>query len=206
MGEGKTKADINDNKDYYARIAYKIGGYGLDGDGIMLDSGQTDYWTDNSLTVGIYTYYGNSQKTDSNTSFNNPFNRYGIDLRLKEGNLDLLAGIMTGTDDRPSFSNHDLESITGFIEGDYILYPWLIGVLRLEYVDIKYESGGSDAYNWNNKYRIIPNICVLFRQNVRFSIESLISIQGNNEVSGNTIPIDNSNIFQWIKINALFAF
>jgi hypothetical protein len=205
-GEGKTRADINDNKDYYARIAYKIGGFGLDGEGLMLDSGRTDYWTDNSLTIGLYTYYGNSQKVDSNTTFNNPFNRYGIDLRLKQENLDLLAGVIYGTDDHPQFNKRELNSLLGFIEGDYIFYPWLIGILRLEYIDTKYESSLNDNYVWNRTYRIIPNICVLFRQNVRFSIENVISFQDNYVDSGYKISADNSHPFQWVKINALFAF
>jgi hypothetical protein len=205
-GENRTRVDINDNKDLYARVAYKIGGSGLDGEGLMTDSVQTDEITDNSLTIGVYSYYGNSQKTEANTSFNNAFNRFGFDLRFQQGNFDLLIGAMTGKDNRPQLNNKELNSLLSFVEADYTFFPWLIGIARLEYQQTEITNSTSEVLTQNSNYRLILNLCALFRQNIRFSLENLTSFQGEQKIGENTISPDNSKPVQWVKLNGLFAF
>ncbi|TAL67158.1 MAG: hypothetical protein EPN82_16445 [Bacteroidetes bacterium] len=202
QSQGGTEALTTNNKDFYARLAYKFGGYGLDGDGILLDSMNRNFAIDNSFTVGLYSYFGNSQKSDSNKiEYDNKFSRFGADVRWLIENLDLLGGVIYGTDENPNAGNKKLTSMVYFIEGNYMFYPWLTGVLRFEQVKSKFGDDDADKY-----FNIIPNITILFRQNVRFSLEGKMNITGDRTVNGKVNIGDNSDPLKWLKLNAFFAF
>ena len=190
------------NKDFYLRLAYKLGGYGLDGEGLLLDSLNKNFAIDNSFTIGLFSYFGNSEKTDTNdNNFDNKFTRIGFDARFLIEELDLLGGAIYGIDENPMDDNNRLTSLVYFIEGNYMFYPWLMGVLRFEQVNSKYDNQDIDRY-----FNIIPNITFLFRQNVRFTIEGKVNIQGDKNDNGVLKTADNSEPFKWLKLNAIFAF
>ncbi|OGU11575.1 MAG: hypothetical protein A2X61_09250 [Ignavibacteria bacterium GWB2_35_12] len=201
QSQGGTELQQINNKDFYLRLAYKFGGYGLDGDGILLDSLHKNLSVDNSFTLGLFSYFGNSLKANLNESYDNKFNRFGVDARCLIGELDLLGGAIYGIDENPLADNNRLTSLVYFVEGNYMFYPWLIGVLRFEQVNSKFENNDVDKY-----FNIIPNITILFRQNVRFTVEGKINIQGDKNLNGFIQVADNTESFKWLKLNAVFAF
>ncbi len=80
-GEKKTINDDTDRKDFYGRVAVKIGGTGFDGSGEDLTGGLkiADNWRDDAVTVGLYAYHGNELMGPGPT-WDNSFNRFGIDV------------------------------------------------------------------------------------------------------------------------------
>jgi len=62
---------ISVNKDYYARVAYKFGGYGLNGFGNNLDTVNKFPVNDKSFTLGLYSYVGNTFNPDSQQGYTN---------------------------------------------------------------------------------------------------------------------------------------
>ncbi|OGU80169.1 MAG: hypothetical protein A2499_04020 [Stygiobacter sp. RIFOXYC12_FULL_38_8] len=201
-GESKTIADPSDRKDVYLRLAYQLGDDGLDGRDTSYQSQDIKDWY-NSISVGAFTYLGSRDKiqlTNGNT-YNNNFSRYGFDVQMQISNLDMYGGIILGKDDNPDNDLKSLESNALFAEADYSFYPWLIGVLRVE-----------RAYSWksNNdkdKYvNIIPHVTILYRANIRFSIEGVIKIFQDKNFNNTVIRANNENPFQLVMINALFAF
>lgn len=206
-GEKVTINDATNEKDIYGRVGYKIGGLALDGyqpegmDALQ----QTDNWSDNSFTVGAYAYKGN-YLADVDNDINNVFTRYGVDAHGNLNRFDLFAGAIFGTDDNPSglASGTDLEkelnSLAWFVEGQYLIYPWLIAGVRV--------GGASSDQNDNDldKYTLIsPNITLLALENVRFTIEGLIKIEGDKTIGSDTIEASNDDIVKWIKVNMLFV-
>lgn len=200
-GEGRTRSDLSHEKDYYARISYKFGGYGLDGYGLTLDSASIDFNSDDSFTLGIYTYFGNTLTNAQDFQFINKFTRYGGDAKLSIGNLDIIAGLIAGNDERPHENLYNLKSFISFLEADYIFYPWLIGILRFEQINTSYEKVDVDKF-----YRLIPNICILIRQNVRLSAEAMMVLNTDKKNNDLIVAANNDKPLQWIKMNILFAF
>ena len=187
------------NKDYYARLGYKIAGYGLDGDGISTDSTSNNYWRDDSFTLGLYGYSGNTQKLDQlKNVINNQFTRFGFDARYKWANLDLFGGAVMGKDYINFDDSVQIKSNVFFVEADYIFFPWLLGAFRYENVHSTGYTNDRDKY-----YNIVPNFTILFRQNVRFTFQGLIS---NSKNLPPPYSINNSSLLKWIKFNTLVAF
>ncbi len=201
-GESRTISDPGDQKDFYGRLAYLFGADGFDGKDIF-PGGELVQGSENSLTVGAYSYWGSRNNIVANNApnYNNRFNRFGFDFNIHITNFDLLGGIIYGDDDNPDNDLQKLKSLAYFGETNYNFYPWLIGILRFE-----------KAVSWktnidrDNFFRIIPNITILYRANVRFSIESLIRIDGDKTINGNIIEAANDRPFQSVVFNALVAF
>ncbi|MDO8548539.1 MAG: hypothetical protein Q7S39_00105, partial [Ignavibacteria bacterium] len=201
-GESRTIADPGDQKDFYGRLAYLIGGEGFAGKDIKYGDGKNPV-SENSFMVGAYAYRGSKNKIpfDNGTTYDNIFNRFGFDVNLHLTNFDLLGGLITGEDDNPDNDLRELKSLAYFGEVNYNFYPWLIGVLRVE----KAKSWKSNE-DRDNFFEIIPNITILYRANVRFSIEGFIRVNGDRTVNGNIVKAQNDNPFQTLMLNTMLAF
>ncbi|MFQ5799624.1 MAG: hypothetical protein ACE5H0_13155 [Bacteroidota bacterium] len=208
-GEKTTISDATDEKDFYGRLAYKFGGLPLDGFQLeeLTSLKQTDNWADNALTLGVYTYQGNDEAAAN--GLDNDFHRFGFDLHGNYNRFDLFAGAIFGTDDNPSGrligteKEKELNSTAWFVEGQYLFYPWLIGGVRV--------GGVSSDQNGDDKDKFVtisPNITLLARANVRFTVEGLIKITGDKTVGGATVKPTGPDTekLKWIKLNTMFVF
>lgn len=212
-GEKATIHDKTDEKDVYGRVGVKFGGLALDGyqpagmDALQ----QTDNWADNSFSVGAYVYQGNYgiEVIDTGgvtSNVDNDFTRYGFDVHANLNRFDLFAGAIFGKDDNPSGLTNgtdlerELNSLAWFVEGQYLIFPWFICGVRV-------GGASSDQNNDDkDKYTLIsPNITLLARANVRFTIEGFIRIDGDKTVGGETIIASNEETLNSIKVNMLFV-
>ena len=188
------------NKDYYGRIAYKFGGYGLDGNGMFADTSSVNPWRDDSFTFGLYGYLGNTQKANASKSlYNNQFYRVGADARLRWKKFDFIGGAMTGKDFK-NIEDSTIKSTIWFTELDYPVYPWLLGIVRYEYVkSTLYNTVDKDKY-----FNLIPNITILYRLNLRLTIQAMFS---NYKYIIPGFVADNDKFkLKWIKLGALIVF
>ena len=142
--------DGNNAKDLYARLDYKLGGMGLDGD-MGGKEPPAENWRDDSLRVGALIYRGdgsniNFASTDlEGNSLNiqdRHFLRYGLYASLFVQDLNVFGAFLHGTDQLQLF-----EPVSGgslgiiqpdyrawFVQADYVFYPWLQGTFRYETV------------------------------------------------------------------------
>ncbi len=200
-GEKKTISDATDEKDFYGRLGYKFGGLSLDGvqQEELTSLKQTDNWADNALTLGAYFYQGNNM-ADSNSVDNN-FTRYGFDIHGNYNRVDLFAGAILGTDDNPigfvtgSDKEKEVNSTAWFVEGQYLFYPWLIAGVRIG--GAKSDQNDVDIDDFTT---ISPNLTILARANIRFTIEALYK---SGTVGGQEIK--SGDKFTWLKVNVLFV-
>jgi len=135
-------------KDVYARVDYKIGGMGLDGDttGVTLPP---ENWRERSLRLGILGYTGDGSKVDFDISDDegNPFRmrdrryaRIGAYASLYLGDLNLFGVALHGTDKldlRDPDSLSEIRTATRtydswFAQADYVIVPPLQVSLRYE--------------------------------------------------------------------------
>lgn len=206
-GEAKTVADESDRKDIFARVGGKLGGLPLDGieAGDSLALRESDAWSDRGVGLGIYTYFG-TQSAAANQLVND-FRRFGFDIRAQYDRLEILGGAIFGLDDNPSGlvagtdKEKELTSAAYFAEADYLVFPWLVGVLRVERAASKQNDNDKDKFILVN-----PNMTMLVRANVRLSLEGLIRIEGDKTVNGQIVEAINTEKFKFLKVNALFVF
>ena len=176
-------------EDYYARVWWKFGGMGFNGapsgakkvggnngaeangeDGEESDGGDDSGddsgskpmpWQDDSLRLGVFVYRGNDSTADSTVG---DFSRVGVDARWMRGSLDLYGAYMQASDSLRD-GDPDLDFDAWFLEGDYVIYPWLIGSLRYEEVD---PDGVDKITRW------VPSVTILQRANIKWTIEAQI--------------------------------
>lgn len=162
-GDGRT--DSNSAKDGFAGIDYKIGGMGVAGG--PQQSGSEKPWVDNSVTVGILGYTGKATYGPSGSEYDDKVTYLAGHVSAWVGNLNLLGIYTSQKNDNPSGNGQSLRTKAWFIEGDYVLYPWLIPILRYENT----KKGSADAVQM-----IVPAVTVLVRSNIRCYAEGQIRL------------------------------
>ena len=178
--------DTNSSQDAYVRVAKKMGGMGFDGSGGAVegeDLRQTDNWADNSLTLGAFGYLGRSTAFDvTSTSFEEydiRFHRLGLDLRANWYRLDLFGGVLLGRDRDPGNDGGNVLSAVRYLEADYVLFPWLIGVGRFEQLD--WKRPGTNELEDEEVKRAVVALAVLIRANLKLAVEVQPNFAGESK-------------------------
>jgi hypothetical protein len=118
--------------------------------------------------VGILAYSGKSTyEDDQGIEYDDKATYLIGHVSAWVGDLNLLGVYSSQKNDNPSGDGRDLDTKAWFIEGDYVLYPWLIPTLRYENT----EKGRADAVQM-----IVPALSVLARANIRFYAEGQIRL------------------------------
>jgi hypothetical protein len=181
IGPGSETFDGNQSKDFFGRVAYKFGGMGLDGTlpgGADAEPVETENWIDNSLRVGLFGYFGNGSGIQYNLAHDpldppelfedRNFSRLGLDASLFAGNLNVFGAFVTGSDelreDGDPATDETFDYSAFAVEANYIIKPWIIGVLRYE--SLSPADGAAENFE-----RLIPNLTFLLRANVKVRIE-----------------------------------
>ena len=170
----------NSQKDFYARVDYKIGGMGLDGDttGVKLPP---ENWRENSLRVGVLGYTGNGKDVnfDITDDSGNPFkmqdrryNRYGIFASCYFGDLNVFGVALHGTDKLQLLDNETLAQISEttrsydawFIQTDYVIRPPF-------QVSARYENLRVADPTVPSIRTLNANFSVLIRANIKAMLE-----------------------------------
>lgn len=142
--------DGNAEKDFYARVDYKFGGMGLDGDttGVKMSD---DNWKEKSFRVGVLGYWGNGKGIDFPTT-----NDSGIDVNLQDrsfsrggvyaswfyNSLNLFGAAVKGHDTLAMYDAADgslmnqasYDYDAWFVQADYVFTPVYQGSLRYEHL------------------------------------------------------------------------
>jgi hypothetical protein len=183
---------IHSDKDFYAHLAYKIGGLPLDGvttGGPNLNNLQP--YIDNSLTIGAFAYSGNAllapdeslpiigDTTFATNSQTNTFKMFGGDVNLWYDRFNLFGGIGIRTDDNPFLNapNLSAKTSTAFAELDVVAYPWLLPGIRFETwnsqraIDDPVNPGKAVISSYSD-VQIVPGIVFLLRPNVKMTLRS----------------------------------
>ncbi|MFQ6675071.1 MAG: hypothetical protein ACE5LH_01875 [Fidelibacterota bacterium] len=175
---GGTGEENNASKDGYFRLAYKIGGMGYDGTGGAGTTGRN--WVDNSLALGLFGYRGFQFNQETSLNTNLEIQRLGLDFNGFLGSLNLYGGYLRGKDQvlKPHGDGHIHDTGTEtdqefeieatvfdlvFAEANYLLFPWLVGVLRFEQATPR---------EFGTIRRIVPSVTILYRANIKFIVES----------------------------------
>jgi hypothetical protein len=167
-------------KDVYARLDYKIGGMGLDGDttGVTLPP---ENWREKSLRVGVLGYYGDGSKIDfdiaddSGTPFkmrDRHYDRFGIFASWYFGDLNVFGVALHGRDkldlrDPDTLSEVNTTTRTydaWFAQADYVITPPF--QLSLRYENLRVADPATPSIRTLN-----ANFSFLARANIKAMLE-----------------------------------
>jgi len=181
---GQGLIDANDDKDIYARAAYKFGGYGELGGGEPPT--RTEFWRDDSFKVGLFLYRGTSTNTYSGstlaldpsrpagvatvsatTEIKNDFDLIGVELDWFFRDLNVYGMYVLQSDDNPRGTGESIDTDAWFLEGDWTVYPWLIGVLRYGETKQDFSIRADPA----KQEFLVPAVVFMARANVKFTAE-----------------------------------
>jgi hypothetical protein len=177
--------DANKEKDVFARVAYKFGGYGELGGGQPPE--KPEFWRDDSVKVGAFVYKGKSTNvyeasalfTDTvdptivteesdDLTIENDFDLAGLEFDWWFRDLNLFGVFFRQSDDDPRGTGEAIDATAWFAEADYVFYPWLIGVLRYGQTDLDFAtSTDPDAQEF-----LVPAVVFMARANVKFTAEA----------------------------------
>ena len=152
------KPDNNTAKDVYTRFSYKFGGFGVTGsDEEGEELTQTRNWRDDSVKVGMTSYFGKGDFAEGPDSFW----RLGGDVDFFIGDLNVSAVALRGRDEMQATRVATVFTAAS-VEANYIVKPWIMTVLRYDSVS---RDHGPDIR------RLVPAVVLAIRANVRVVAE-----------------------------------
>ena len=178
IGNGQSDVnnfDLNNKKDYYGRVTYKFGGLGEIGGTTGQASEQSAFYLDNSLRLGGFAYSG----TAIADTASDKFSVIGGDIDWWFQRLNMIAEIIQM---KSKYLGTNRTSLAYFIEGNYVIYPWLIGRARYEYTDQDTKDNANQVAN-----NILPGVVVMLRANVKLSLEYLKPLEASRKADDRLI-------------------
>jgi hypothetical protein len=182
---GQGLIDANDRKDVFGKLAYKFGGYGELGGGEM--SQDIEFWRDDSFKVGVFGYVGKSKNTyegstlalsgtpgagvvtvSAEAEIENSFDIVGAEFDWWFRNLNVFGFYMRQSDDDPRGTGEAIDTDAWFVEGNYVFYPWLQGLVR--YGETRQDF--SERPDPEAQKFLVPALIFVARANVKFTLEA----------------------------------
>ncbi len=140
----KHAIDVNDHKDVYFNLKYKLGGRDMLGafpdEEVSMDTKPTAGWVDNSLLIEAFAYRGVWPATAPLTG-EDEFEYYGLSLRQTYEDLDFAVGYVHGDHDDPWAAAKKTEVDTWFAKAEYMFYPWFMFKAVYETMDWEEPPG-----------------------------------------------------------------
>ncbi|HEX2799422.1 MAG TPA: hypothetical protein VHQ44_07095 [Thermoanaerobaculia bacterium] len=182
IGPGGSSGQFNNgsSKDFYARVDYKFGGLGLDGDstGVKLPP---ENWRETSFRLGAFGYWGDGGDVDFEITDpeGNPFkmrqgrfSRLGVYGSLYLGDLNLIGVAVHGSDDlslRDDETGDEISRSTHtydawFAQADYVIAPPF-------QVSLRYENLRPADPSVDTQKVLNANFSFLVRANIKLMLE-----------------------------------
>lgn len=162
-------SDDNSQKDFYGSASYKIKGFGVLGPVKPLDTLKaTENYIDNSVEIGVFGYDGRTGATPLEEV---RFNRVGFKVNTYINRLNLFGAYVRGRELVLANQRH-LSTNSWFVEGDTVLLPWVVGILR-------YDQAVGDSEFLHVK-RVVPGVALMLRANIVLVAEAPIYLGDKN--------------------------
>lgn len=178
-------ATLRNSKDVYVRVSQR---FNLERDPKVRKEVQAASKTGprdhTSLRVGGFYYWGRNELNLDRTLFpdfgtiREAFYRAGGDFRFKYRNFEVYGLGMHGRDDN-LIPNPDTGLIDkgppvtfsgGFVQAQYWIYPWVIGIMRYDFVNSPTDrQNGASIHNTRNRFS--PGVQLLIRGNIKAIFE-----------------------------------
>jgi hypothetical protein len=188
-GSNNTPA-MRNSKDVYVRVSQR---FNLERDPNVRKevqaAGPTGPRDHTSIRFGGFYYYGRNALNIDNSQFpglgtiHEPFYRMGGDFRFKYRQFELYGLGMYGHDTNQvpicptpvtctgALHGPPVTFTGGFGEAEYWIYPWMIALMRYDFVDSPTDFLNGVVSRRNTRNRFSPGLQVLVRANIKVAFE-----------------------------------
>ena len=169
--------DTRNSENFYGHIGTKIGGLRLDGEGAGKINDAMRPWEERAITLDAWVYrsVNSADFPNPDTTMTTPLvlldsaTAVGGNARAQFDSLELNGGVYLEK------HNHAAVDATGngtgatliapYAELSYLVQPWFVPAVRLEYTSLK-PDGGDSIHNW----RLMPGIAAAVRPNIKLTL------------------------------------
>jgi hypothetical protein len=202
QGAGPTEDDNNGRKDVYLKLRHKWGGMRLDGEydtGEGPPAGGDGQTWDRSMIAEMFAFSGEEPNAAGTPDRHQAV---GANLRLLRGPLDLGVGAVARWNDDPWGRGESAVMRSLFAKGEYFVFPWLAGSLKLERFDATSDAAIAAGYARGREDRLMvaPGLVALLRQNVRLVVEGELHARDRSSVDAG-LP---KRAGLWTRLDVLF--
>jgi hypothetical protein len=184
-------AELHASQDVYGHVGVKFGGMRLDGEGGQGPADAARPWAEDALTLDAFGYHADTHFGIVDAALEDVSNSVGGSLRAQLGSLELNAAVLYETHDHVQSDGRHVTLLTQTDELSYVVYPWLVPAVRLEYLKISPDGGKALT-----DLRIIPGIAALVRPNLKLTLSAQVERAtgappaGWGPVTGMAMPSD----------------
>ena len=158
--------DVRNPNNAYAFIAYKLGGARLDGEKGSSVPNPLKPWAENALTLhGFYYRSGSRFSTADGSVLDDVATTFGGGVRAQWGSLELDSGVYQERHDRAMLGGGRVTALAQYNELSYVVYPWLVPAVRVEYIKLS-PSGGPSVTDT----RAFAGVAALVRANIKLTL------------------------------------
>ena len=154
-----------------AHVGFKLGGMRLDGEGDTTGDPQKP-WAETALTVDAFGYRSASHFANAAdaTMFQDDLTYVlGGHVRGTVGSLELDSGVFQEWHNHATAAGVGVKALSQYDELSYIVFPWLVPAVRMEYVSLL-PDGGTRV----SDIRFIVGAACLVRPNLKLTLAGLI--------------------------------
>ena len=165
-----SSADTRPSENYYGHIGYKLGGLRLDGEGENKVRDALRPWEERAITVDAFTYRAVNSATFPDATATpaaailllDSATVVGGNVRAQLDSLELNAGVYWETHNHAAFDGAGAKLLAPYGELSYVVQPWLVPAIRVEYSSLLPENGARI-----DNLRLLPGIASAVRPNLK---------------------------------------
>ena len=165
-----SNVEVQSVGDYYAHVGYKFGGVRLDAEKGSAVPDPKKPWAETALTLDAFYYRSSSRFAASDESiWDDVASTFGGGVRAQWSSLEVDVGAYQERHDHAQASGDAVRGLTGFGEVSYVVYPWLVPALRVEYLKLS-PDGGTTVTD----LRMVAGVAALIRPNLKLTLAALV--------------------------------
>jgi hypothetical protein len=172
VNEG-ANVDTRNSNNLTAHLGFKVGGMRLDGENATQGAGNTlKPWEETALTVDAFGVRSRSHFANAadNTMIQDDLTYVlGGNLRGTVGSLELNSGVFHEWHNNATDTNLGVKALVQYDELSYVVFPWLVPAVRMEYVSLL-PDGGTRF----NDLLFTAGAACLIRPNLKVTLTGLI--------------------------------
>jgi len=166
--------DTRTTENATGHLGFKVGGMRLDGEGDTSGDAQKP-WAETALTVDAFGYRSASHFKNQldpampAIALDDLTYVFGAHVRGTTGSFELDAGVFNEWHNHATATGLGVKALTQYDELSYVVFPWLVPAVRLEYTSLL-PDGGSRI----NDLRFIGGAACLVRPNLKLTLTGLV--------------------------------
>lgn len=202
--------DTRTSQSATAHVGFKLGGMRLDGEGDTTGNPQKP-WAETALTVDAFGYRSASHYTNAGLMADLDDRTWvlGGHVRATAGSFELDSGVYNEWHNHATDAGAGVKALAQYDELSYIVYPWLVPAVRLEYVRLAPDGGPNLS-----DLRVMFGSAFLVRPNLKLTLVALVE-HANGSPAGTWDPAGGFEVppvgtsvtgFEQINVGLAYAF